>query len=235
MPDWNLALNLARLVLVASDLGTGTYGQPQFDAISALGYTFLEEIKGNDLPGDAVSFGYVAISPAKEAVCAIRGTHATDILEWLDDAAAVLIPTRLGMVHAGFWGVYESLKSKEVTVADYLLALMDSNLASCVTIAGHSLGGSLATLLARDLVTLDIRIRTFASPRTGDKNFADAFNELVPHSERYEHHVDIVPMLPTYPFWHVGQKIRLSGDDSLSVAANHELTTYVKLLEAKVS
>jgi predicted lipase len=227
----------AKLVLVASQLGTGNYSQNEFDQITTLGYSFLNEIKGNDLPGDSVSFGYAAISPSGELIVAIRGTHATDILEWLDDALAVQIPTRLGWLHSGFFAVFNSLRlvqqpeAKEVTVTEYVHSLVSTGQVKSVTICGHSLGGAVATILSLDLKDLLPRVRTFASPRVGSKGFADEFDKVIVDSTRYEHHADIVPALPMFPFWHVGQKVKLRGDVNLSVATNHELSTYIDLLE----
>ena len=69
-----------------------------------------------------------------------------------------------------------------------------------MTICGHSLGGSLATLLALDVAANSAfttpAVYTFGSPRTGDSLFASTFDQVVTNSFRIANRVDIVPTLP---------------------------------------
>ena len=69
-----------------------------------------------------------------------------------------------------------------------------------ISVTGHSLGAALATLYALDNAKTDqIRsplICTFASPRVGDRAFANAFNELGFTSWRIDNSPDLVPKLP---------------------------------------
>lgn len=66
---------------------------------------------------------------------------------------------------------------------------------SCIPVAGHSLGGALATLCAFDIASaikeagaladdgtpIDVCCYTFGAPRTGNRAFRNEFNALVPN------------------------------------------------------
>jgi hypothetical protein len=67
-------------------------------------------------------------------------------------------------------------------------------------VTGHSLGGSIATLAAYDLVLQNIATRplvyTFGEPRTGNKAFATAVMSKIPDVFRLVHYRDMVAHLP---------------------------------------
>uniref|UniRef100_A0A8R1IUE9 Lipase_3 domain-containing protein n=2 Tax=Caenorhabditis japonica TaxID=281687 RepID=A0A8R1IUE9_CAEJA len=71
-----------------------------------------------------------------------------------------------------------------------------------IWVGGHSLGGSMAALASNYLVanqlvkSSKIKLVTFGEPRTGNKEFADQHDALVPFSYRVIHRKDIVPHLP---------------------------------------
>jgi Lipase (class 3) len=248
--DFSLALKYAKLVQVAGTVGPGeSYGQAQFDAINSLGYSFFESLYANDRAGDPVPIGYVAVSPTFELVAPIRGTD--DIWEWIKDAEAILVPSHVtkGLTHLGFIQMYESLRVKDavpqattVSAKDFIKSLVNTDQAREVIVCGHSLGGALATLLVADVdvalnhTSVCPEVYTFASPRVGDHDFSVWYNSSMEEfTWRFEHHWDIVPMLPTTPpFEHGGQKEKLVGDMSFDIAKNHELSTYITLLEGKI-
>jgi triacylglycerol lipase len=242
----------AQLVQVAGI--ESTYGLAQFDALRKLGLEFLQEIRGADLPpsGLQTSFGFVAqsLSSAKTLVVALRGTDPRRLLEWLDDAVALPVPCPWGhgLVHAGFLEVYKSLQllkqpgAMAVTVADYLKSLLETQQFDNVVVTGHSLGGALATILADHLDFLshnaafsdfELSSVTFASPRTGDADWAHWYDLGLQHTtRRYENPWDLVPNLPTKPpFEHVNNKVRLKAPFGLDIIRNHILETYIELLE----
>jgi predicted lipase len=242
-------LELARLVQIAGI--EGPYGPPQFEALQAQGLKFLNEIRGADLPpsGLQTRFGYVAQQDRNLLVC-LRGTDPRRLLEWLDDALALPVPCPWGhgLVHTGFLEVYRSLQLiKEpgaiaVTLADYVKSLLESQQVDTVTITGHSLGGALATILADHLDFLshntafsdfELTAVTFASPRTGDADWAHWYDLGLQHTtRRYENPWDLVPNLPTNPpFEHVNNKVRLKAKFGLDLVSNHLLSTYIELLE----
>lgn len=76
----------------------------------------------------------------------------------------------------------------------------DLTMAPTVYLAGHSLGGALATMAALDLrINLklpDVRVISFGSPRVGNAVFAKWFDRHVGPHWRFTHNRDIVPSLP---------------------------------------
>lgn len=124
------------------------------------------------------------------------------------------------------------------TILDQLFAVIDMYPGYCIAITGHSLGGSLATLLALELGAIqDHRILdpitciTFAAPRVGNFAFAHAFQSL----ERCRrirclsvaNDKDIFPQIPRrgtknpcgiicfgdLTYWHVGVSLTLMQND----------------------
>ena len=83
-----------------------------------------------------------------------------------------------------------------------------------INITGHSLGGGLALLFAYklsvDYPTLPIRCVSFASPKVGNKAFAEAVSkkDKLTHIRCYTSK-DIVPMLPFRGYQHVGEQMKL--------------------------
>lgn len=71
-----------------------------------------------------------------------------------------------------------------------------------IWVIGHSLGGSMAALASNFLISnglatsANLKMISFGEPRTGDKEFADAHDQLVQYSFRVIHKRDIVPHIP---------------------------------------
>jgi hypothetical protein len=252
--DWNTAIRYAGLVEIAEAVDpSGSYGAPEISQIKAAGYTFLQTLYGDDLAtdidphiGDVVSFGFLAVSPAKELVAAIRGTDT--ILEWLHDASFLMVPTSIAGAHGftedGFTAVYRSLRIGKANgtpaAKDSIKGYLDNGTAASVTVCGHSLGGALATLLTLD-VGLNTPCRTptsytYASPRTGDHTFAGAYDSAIPSSYRIENRQDLVPKLPPplpLLYEHVNTKFELvpaPKEINPTIACMHHLTTYLWLM-----
>lgn len=84
-------------------------------------------------------------------------------------------------------------------------------------IAGHSLGGALATLALFDLKQRGynvMRAYTFGQPRVGDRAFAGAFASVLRDVPLYRvtNFADPVPLVPLWPaFQHVGQEVYFWG------------------------
>ena len=187
-------------------------------------------------------FGFVAQSTARpqELVVAIRGTDT--FLEWIIDAEFKPVPfSRVagsGHVEDGFCSIYDSLTAlaPDGTPADLHAFVRSTSPAGSVTVIGHSLGSSVATLLALDLVVndgvRDLTLYTLASPRTGDAAFATFFDAHVPASWRVVNTPDIVPKLPPL-YTHVNTEYcvdSLNVDARHSIACYHAGTTYLYLL-----
>jgi len=102
-------------------------------------------------------------------------------------------------------------------------------------IAGHSLGGAIATLLTADWLTqdpsLDLTLVTAASPAVGDYAFFTQFNSLVPNSYRYNNYFDTVANFLDVAYYQVDTEISLySYDIIFTPECEHSLVTYVYLL-----
>jgi len=70
-----------------------------------------------------------------------------------------------------------------------------------VHVTGHSKGGAVADLAAmyvRNLLpaTVPVMVTTFAAAKPGDANFAQAYDQIITHSVRYEFQDDVVPHIP---------------------------------------
>lgn len=124
-------------------------------------------------------------------VVAFRGTNKDDPKDVLDDIEAELTAWRgRGRISAGFNNAFEE-------VATEILPVVEG--AACRTLfTGHSLGASLATILAA--LKKPDALYTLGSPRTGDQQFADSLS-AVKHF-RYVDCCDVVTTLPP-PLGHV--------------------------------
>jgi lipase (class 3) len=252
--NWNTAIQYALLVQIAESVAPkAAYGPAEIAKIQAAGYKFVETVYGDDLAtdadphlGDVVTFGFLAVSPAGELVAPIRGTDT--ILEWLHDAAFLMVPTPItgshGFTEDGFTSVYKSLRvgpaKGSQSAKDSIGGYLATPAVKSVTVCGHSLGGALATLLTLD-VGLNTSCRTptaytYASPRTGDHIFAGSYNAAIPASYRIANRQDLVPKLPPpFPllYEHVNTQYELIPplhSINPTIACEHHLTTYLWLM-----
>lgn len=125
------------------------------------------------------------------AVLIFRGTEATSIKDIRTDTRARLVTsTSNGLVHEGF---QEAFKNIEDTINERLKTeqLQDKPL----YIAGHSLGGALATIATRELKP-PVKVSacyTFGSPRVGNEEWINRIKSPV---YRLVNAADSVTMLP---------------------------------------
>ena len=131
--------------------------------------------------------------------------------------------------------------SERTPLASYIDA--QSNVKS-LTIVGHSLGSSLATLFAYKTKLrrpeLDIRLLTFASPLTGAPSFSASFESQFKKSIRIVNRPDIVPKMP-FPelgYKHVWHPLMIDSDQNKrvvdSLACHHSLNTYLHMIDNTV-
>lgn len=111
------------------------------------------------------------------------------------------------LVHGGFARTYEELREE-------LLAAVEELQCASLAIVGHSLGAALATLASLELrmchsATVRVpEVWTFASPRVGNKEFAEAYmtvarlHQLNPPMWRVVRRLDLIPQVP--PPWLLG-------------------------------
>ena len=142
---------------------------------------------------------------ADAVILSFRGTlppapNLPSVLDWLQDFFAVLVerPGLPGKVHEGF---YDSV----VAIFDQVLAEVKAQVSASglpLIVTGHSKGASMATIAAMLLHNADVAIqevRVFASPNTGDADFASGFDAVFSGSltlNRYLNYLDVVPLMP---------------------------------------
>lgn len=102
-----------------------------------------------------------------------------------------------GNVTAGFRGIYITLRQQ---LLDVLKSLPENYR---IFVTGHSLGGALATLAVPDILNntdfkehQNIVLYTFASPRCGDRTFAESFKNTKVQHWRIANTEDFVTMIP---------------------------------------
>ena len=125
-------------------------------------------------------------------IVAFRGTNKDDPKDVLDDIEAELVAWRgQGKISAGFNTAFEEVAKEILPVVEAANGKM--------LFTGHSLGASLATILAG--VKKPDALYTLGSPRTGDQQFADSLS-AVKHL-RYVDCCDVVTTAPPPLLGHV--------------------------------
>jgi triacylglycerol lipase len=104
-----------------------------------------------------------------------------------------------GRVTAGFREIYVGLRKQMIDTLNALNFPTDFR----IYVTGHSLGGALATLAIPDILQhtsfqdpRNIILYTFASPRCGDRAFAEKFTETGVRHWRIANTEDFVTMIP---------------------------------------
>lgn len=139
---------------------------------------------------DTDTQGFLAHREGEFRVLVFRGTE--DMEDVKTDIKALFKTTPHGKVHQGFLDAYASVAQDVEEELDRTAAAgHDEQL----LIAGHSLGGALASVAARMLESRHVvsGCYTFGSPRVGDETFADSFKTPV---YRVVNRADPVPMVP---------------------------------------
>lgn len=142
--------------------------------------------------------GYVA-SDSDTIYIIFKSTDG--LRDWLTDLSAwyKFNKTLNASVHHGF---YVSLLSVEDQLASLLLK--HKSLDKRLVIAGHSLGGALATISSANLIP--DALYTYGSPRCMSVEAAQAFNDLYLNVERYVIAGDMFTRMPKPVFYrHVGR------------------------------
>ena len=261
--DLNKAILYGQLVNEAYKVPTSDLSNRAGNTVSAgLGpsktaFEVIASIYANDLATDAtkagtsktVSIGLLLWQASLgEAVIAIRGTEG--LLEWFQDAKIdtekFSFLAEAGETEDGFTDVYKSIAVSAPagkSVTESLATIFGTRQVNSLTICGHSLGGALATLQALDVAAnsrfKNPTVYTYASPRTGDAQFASTYNRMVPNTFRIVNRVDVVPKLPLAPpYDHVHGQYKLTALKFFPPAilvepdplCEHVLETYLHLL-----
>ncbi len=198
--------------------------------------------------GKEAYYGFLAQSQSdpREYIVVVRGTDG--IAEWIEDAEFALVPYTPAptcRVEEGFFGIYQSMRYavKGQPAGPVLDGLATTIANGSVTVCGHSLGSTLATYLALGMarekeMQRQIAVNLVASPRPGDKAFADLFEKYL--GERltlYNYVFDIVPHLPTrlmgYTTLPGAEEISISEAEArirFKLDCNHHAVCYAAML-----
>jgi len=168
-----------------------------------------------------VDFGEGADQRGKDparVVIVFRGTVEVDYMNWVADMDILKtapFEDKDIEVHRGFYLAYMQLRER---IMRYLEGVPKVDL----VVTGHSLGASMASLCAFDIVTQPDRMGfksvstiTYGEPRTGNLAFHKAFSRLIPDSWRVTHYKDVVPKVPfqSFGFYHTAREIWYSSRD----------------------
>ncbi len=223
--------------------------------IAGKNYTVLKTIYSNDLATDInpdkpllegfKTMGIIAQNEgdANDIFISIRGTSG--VWEWVQDIKFLPRPFTpvpgSGLTEDGFTVMYLSFSltpgPSNTFMAD-VVDLLPPN--AKVTISGHSLGSSLATLLALDMAAntkLGVRLYTLASPRVGDLVFHNLFNHVVPDAFRIANRLDIVPKTPPpLLYFHVGDETELvpPREMKFELGCEHSIKNYFSMLATMI-
>ena len=167
--------------------------------------------------------------------------HGTAGVETAAKAAPAPAPAP-GQVQKTFGEQLEELADslEEPAVQEQMRTTKEPRPRRSFVVTGHSLGSALATLFVMknkatnrfDITT----ICTFASPRVGDTQFAQQFNQLPLTSWRIANTQDLVPKLPLrlplFGYQHVATAYEFSsaGVVKRSPACWHSMSTYLHWL-----
>jgi hypothetical protein len=159
--------------------------------------------------------------------------------DWISDLRALIVPTRIGHVHAGFFAGMEHVWSE-----------LRPLLSQPVIVAGHSLGAARAAILCglmvKDGVTPFRRV-VFGEPKPGLIDFADLIKAIPAASYRNGdtvHHdlvTDLPPSFPPLTYVHPTPVAVVCAEpdgnefEKLGVFAWHHIELYVSALAAMSS
>nr|GLL45878.1 phospholipase A1-IIgamma-like [Ipomoea trifida] len=230
----------------------------------------LKESNWNGYVAVATDEGKVALG-RRDILIVWRGTIR--LLEWVTNFTFLFVKAPLifgqdsdPQVHRGWYEMYTAINQDSVLneksardqvreeVARLVELYKDEEIS--ITVTGHSLGSSMATLNATDLafnpIKPDIPVTAFlfASPKVGDENFKNAFaNQPNLRGLRITDVNDIVtqippfgwpdggPLLPIIPYQDVGEALIIESKKSdylkpeLSDLGYHDLVLYMHAID----
>ncbi|KAI4368136.1 hypothetical protein MLD38_016729 [Melastoma candidum] len=205
-----------------------------------------------------------ALLGRRDIVVTWRGT--IQAMEWLDDFEFALVsaPEVLGKhhhhgakIHQGFYSIYTSSdprsqyckKSARDQASSKISRLVEKykDEKISITVTGHSLGASLATLTAFDIAANGfnkgclVTAIVLACPRVGDFNFKKLFSATENlRALRVRNIGDIVPEYPMLGYSDVGEEIVVDSsksnylkDAGLDLSKKHSLQVYLHMMAGK--
>ena len=208
-----------------------------FAKLSSIAYMHPEKKsdKGELLQDKALELGFKAtfisnkgaeayiFEDKENIVIACRGTEPKQIKDIKADLQIKRVPadTGIGKVHRGFKLYTDKIWDKLV---DAIKNSKRENKELWIT--GHSLGGAMATVMAKRCAETDelktpTMVFTYGSPRVGNGDYVNSIDQALVH-HRFMNDGDIVTKIPTAPFYfHCGALHHISK--------NGEVSTYHKI------
>jgi triacylglycerol lipase len=250
-PDFDraIAVEAAALVLQAYDQYEKFTHGASFSLSGNYDTLGLMSAKGPGILARVEPFGFVARSRTSGNVFAVfRGTQSLE--DWMANLSFPQVEHPWGHAEKGFKDLYDQC------AAATRAAVQQAPAGANVYVTGHSLGSALATLATADLVdsgSANVNMYNFASPRVGDRSFADRFNGRVANRWRIVNTEDIVTTVPIatpelgtaaqphnpmgmflmlahhLDFEHVGNPVSFTAHNG-SIVANHLMSTYIAAL-----
>jgi len=167
---------------------------------------------------DLKTFGFVCYDKQTKTInIAFRGTE--NISNLIDDAKFSkdsFNKCKDCEIHHGFNLLYSNTKEVFMMVFN---EVYNNNEVEKVVLTGHSMGGPLAMLGSIDVkekisADVDLKLITFGSPRLGEENFINYFDNLIKHHYRVTYKDDpVITVPPTlFGFKHIGYEIHITND-----------------------
>ncbi len=130
-------------------------------------------------------------------------------------------------VHRGFYNLYQVIRNELWKTINSLPNIQE------LYITGHSLGGAISTIAAFDFAKLNPIHYSFASPRVGNPDFANKYNQMLPYGMRINNIEDIITNLPppiifNNIYQHVG--ITVPFDINLGSIGQNHIKAYLDYL-----
>lgn len=147
---------------------------------------------------DGENFG-IAARIDGALIVALRGTD--DAGDWWSNLKFRQVADYDGAVHEGFYGAANSVWAEMVRLLGKMWQRGDTT-----WVAGHSLGGAMATLVARWLKYREYDIagvHTFGQPRVGNNAYASKY----PPGDQHYRFVNNKDFIPQVPYRWMGPKI----------------------------
>ncbi|KAI4371997.1 hypothetical protein MLD38_010285 [Melastoma candidum] len=245
------------------------YGTSKVNIPEAL---FIKSLSREAWSRESNWMGYISVATdegaarmgRRDIVITWRGTKQA--MEWLDDFEFALVsaPKVFGKhqhhgakIHQGFYSIYTSSdprsqyckKSARDQIIEEIGRLVEKykDEKISITVTGHSLGASLATLTAFDIAANGfnkgclVTAIVLASPRVGDLNFKKLFSATENlRTLRVRNIGDIVPQYPFLGYSDVGEEIVLDSsksnylkDAGLDLSKKHSLQVYLHMMAGK--
>jgi triacylglycerol lipase len=171
----------------------------------SLPFVFIEsQIAGHDTE-------CFMVSDEQAVFVAFRGTEQESRADWVTNLDNRLMDKFTGQVHQGFW---EAMETVWVTIWDFIQR-EKAGIAKPLWFTGHSQGGALAMLAARQSVEMGVipqGVYTFGQPKVGDLLFASNYEAMLPgKTYRVYNEGDSVVDNPP-KLYHTGIGVKLTED-----------------------